>query len=365
MKPILPIAALAALLLLPASSSAVTRGEVVKEADYPWFADALGCGGTLIAPDRVLTAAHCVLPLEGFDGIELTLGSSFEHGRRLKVRRHARDPRFQDIGPQLMARYDLAILELAEPVTDVEPLPVAERAPAAGTPAYIIGHGRRRWFGLDPDATPKRFRDGFSRPLVRGRQVIVSDAACRHYYAHNRFKRDFFDATDMICSLDPRSRRSTSPGAPWTSVCSGDSGGPLVAGGKLVGVVSWSEWCGVRHDPAVFARMPALRDFALGEPVWAPTAVELPTVTVSPSALTCNAPRFEGDAQVFGAVWTEIPASGDVLILPKETGLTLARLHAGSRYACAIRARNAGGSSRTPASVPVAAITGERPAYAG
>jgi secreted trypsin-like serine protease len=336
---------------------AITRGEIVKEADYPWFADALGCGGTLIAPDRVLTAAHCVIPLEGFDEIKLTLGSRFEQGRFLKVRRHARDPRFEDIGPQLMARYDLAILELAEPVTDVKPLPIADRAPAAGTPAYIIGHGKRRWFGFDPDATPERFRaTGFARPLVFGKQEIVSDAACKAYYAHNRYQRDFFDAADMICSLDPRSKRSASPGAPWTSVCIGDSGGPLVAGGKLVGVVSWSEWCGVRHDPAVFARVSSLRDFALGDPVWAPTAVELPTVTASAGALTCNAPRFEGEADVFAAVWTEIGASGDVVVLPKETGLTLARPRASSRYTCAIRARNAGGSSRTPASAPVAAV---------
>jgi hypothetical protein len=105
MKPILPIAALA-LLLLPAPALAVTRGEVVREAQYRWMADLLGCGGTPIAPDRVLTAAHrvltaahCVVPLEGLDEIRLSIGSRFESGRWLKVRRHARDPRYQDIGP--------------------------------------------------------------------------------------------------------------------------------------------------------------------------------------------------------------------------------------------------------------------------
>ena len=164
-----------------------------------------------------------------------------------------------------MARYDLAVLELAEPVKGIEPLPVAESDPKAGAPATILGHGRRRFFGLDLEDTPARYRT-MGRPLVKGKQTIVSDAACKKYYATNRYKRDFFDPADMICSLDPLSKPSRAAGAPWTSVCMGDSGGPLVSGGKLVGVTSWSEWCGLRHDPAVFARVSKLREFALGEP---------------------------------------------------------------------------------------------------
>ena len=347
MKPILPIA-LAALLLLPATASAVTRGEVVPESRYPWMADLLGCGGTLIAPDRVLTAAHCVVPIEGLEEITLTLGEPFESGRRLKVRRHARDPRYQSL--DLMARYDLAVLELAEPVQGIEPLPVATSDPRPGAPAMILGHGRRRWFGLDIDATPKRFRT-FGRPLVAGVQEIVSDSRCRSYYAHNRYKRDFFDPADMICSIDPRSRPSKADGAPWTSGCVGDSGGPLVAGGKLVGVTSWSEWCGVRHDPTVFARVAKLRDFALGEPVWAPVALEPPTVAVEPGRLTCVAPRFEGAADVTGAVWSEVRAPGEIVPIANSAELTLVPV-AGRRYACSVRARNAGGAMRTAFSAP-------------
>jgi secreted trypsin-like serine protease len=346
MKRILPIA-LAALVLLPGSADAVTRGTVVPESRYPWFADLMGCGGTLVSPTRVVTAAHCLIPMEAFEEITLTLGEAYPGGKRLQVRRHARDPRFASDKRQLMARYDIAVLELAEPVTDVEPVPVAQSDPPAGAAATIIGHGKRRWFGLSKE-TPKRFVD-LTRPLVSGVQEIVADADCRSYYAHNRYKDDFFDSADMICSLDPRSKPSKAAGAPWTSVCMGDSGGPLISRGELVGVVSWSEWCGVRHDPAVFARVSKLRDFVLGEPVWAPVALGVPTVSASGGRLTCVAPAFEGEAEVFGAVWSE-----NGTIVPKLSGVEV-QGKPGRRYTCSIRARNAGGSSRSSASAPVTA----------
>src|SRR6185503_1507578 len=46
-------------LLAAASAGAVIGGSPLAEAQVPWFAN-LGCGGSLVAPDRILTAAHCV-----------------------------------------------------------------------------------------------------------------------------------------------------------------------------------------------------------------------------------------------------------------------------------------------------------------
>ncbi len=46
-------------LLGPAPAGAVVGGEEIDGTTTQWFAS-LGCGGTLVAPDRIVTAAHCV-----------------------------------------------------------------------------------------------------------------------------------------------------------------------------------------------------------------------------------------------------------------------------------------------------------------
>jgi len=43
-----------------APAGAVVGGEPIAPESVPWLADVAGCGGTLVAPDRVLTAGHCV-----------------------------------------------------------------------------------------------------------------------------------------------------------------------------------------------------------------------------------------------------------------------------------------------------------------
>ena len=45
----------------PRARAAVVGGEPAPPGAYPYIvALSRGCGGTLIAPDRVLTAGHCV-----------------------------------------------------------------------------------------------------------------------------------------------------------------------------------------------------------------------------------------------------------------------------------------------------------------
>jgi trypsin len=356
-SPLLLPLVLVALALTASPAGAIVRGHDVPQAKYPWMVDMLGCGGTLIAPDRVLTAAHCVEPLETAEQIELTVGGDYTRGVHVRVVAHAKHPRWDGVN-ELMTRYDLALLRLAEPVT-ARPLPLASAVPAPGAQVTAIGRGRQRWFGLDLAATPNDLRS-LGRPLREVTMARMSDADCARYFATNRYARDFFSSRDMVCAADPASRPSRRRGERWAAVCVGDSGGPLIHGGRLVGVTAWGEWCGLRHDPSVFARVPALRAFALDpSPTWAPTSPEPARVISDGLTLHCEPPtRWDGPARVIGYRWMERVQDGDLTFsIPlrgaEDPSYTPPPSLSGHRVACAVLAANAGGRSRTEASAAV------------
>ena len=68
-----------------APSGAVVGGEPVAPESVPWFAEVGGCGGMLVAPDRVLTAGHCVegVPLGSVAGV--LVGTKQRHGTRFAM----------------------------------------------------------------------------------------------------------------------------------------------------------------------------------------------------------------------------------------------------------------------------------------
>ncbi|HET6469056.1 MAG TPA: trypsin-like serine protease [Geminicoccaceae bacterium] len=178
----------------PAAPGEGARGREPAQAAWPWVAigrvnrDGGGfCSGTLIAPDRVLTAAHClwgrrlgrVLPVRALHFLAGYRGGAFlAHGR---VRALRTDPALafdRDGRPEDPTR-DWAVLELERPIDGagvLRPVPIAptdlvERAVAEHRPLARAGYRRDRQHALS--------RSPACRPLglARGGRLLVHDCA--------------------------------------------------------------------------------------------------------------------------------------------------------------------------------------------
>ncbi|ACU39675.1 serine protease [Actinosynnema mirum] len=230
---------LASQLVAAPAALAVVGGSVAGRA--PWVAallDARGsqfCGGALIAPDRVVTAAHCTQE-RGLLGPrdraprQLTVvldrhDLRTRSGVRVGVSGIWRHPAFTDVG----RGDDLAVLQLDGPVA-FEPVRVGDAV--AGRTATAYGWGRTA-------------ESGPVSSLLRQVDVpIRADHDCAAALAGYR-------ADAMLCAGFPDGGRDA---------CTGDSGGPLVSDGLLVGVVSYGRGCARAGQPGAYTRLAHYRD---------------------------------------------------------------------------------------------------------
>jgi secreted trypsin-like serine protease len=217
----------------------VVGGERVSIAEHPWvvyLADSGGyqfCGGTLVAPTKVVTAAHCAAG-------RTPRNTRVVVGREDKNSDQGRVVRVTDIwvhSDYLTADQgaDVAVLTLRDAMAE-RPLPLAgpqdESLYAPGTPGRVLGWGRTSEQGA------------VSRYLLGATVPVMADADCADVYLQ-------YDPAEMTCAGYPEGGVDT---------CQGDSGGPFVAGGKLIGITSWGEGCARRNRPGIYTRVLAYAD---------------------------------------------------------------------------------------------------------
>ncbi|MGQ9369889.1 trypsin-like serine peptidase [Azospirillum sp. ST 5-10] len=131
----------------------------------PWSAVArvqtnLGgrCSGALVAPDRVLTAAHCLFNPRTrrlFEASSLHVLFGYDRGAyrvHRTVERYDVGPAYDGSQPMATLAADWAVLTLAPgPPTGATPLPVADEPPAAGTALALAGFSQDRAHRLMAD----------------------------------------------------------------------------------------------------------------------------------------------------------------------------------------------------------------------
>ena len=311
-------------------SSRIIGGQPTPPGAYPWMTALVLagedprkgqiCGATLIAPKRLLTAAHC-LSVEEPKRLDAVVGAerlSAEDGERIGVDRYALDPQ----------RADMALLRLAREAPSVPVLPPATSADGPlyepGDDATVIGWGLTKQDGTKP-----------SNRLREVEVPIVSDADCEAAYAGNQ---------------PPfRPKREICAGAADRDACAGDSGGPLVvadgAGGlRQVGVVSAGRGCGLARFPGIYSEVPARIDFvAASSPIWAPEpgrSLRVKGRAKVGHKLRCSDGRWAGKQIEFRFFWFARRTARRI-----DEGRTFVpeAKHAGSRVFCIVVAQNPGG----------------------
>ncbi|GAA3867154.1 serine protease [Saccharothrix violaceirubra] len=233
------ISVLVVLVLLAVAAPGPARAIVGGHpADEPWVVALfdpgrnLFCGGALIAPDKVVTAAHCTVErtaLATLDRQRITVVAGRPDldqpvGHEVEVASSWRHPDFRSVAEG----DDVAILTLAHP------LPYRTIAVGAAYTGPATVHGWGRTGELAPA----------SRVLRAVDVPVLDDGTCRKADSvHNPAK--------MLCAGYPEGGKDA---------CEGDSGGPIVQDGALIGVVSYGRGCARPGEPGVYTRLAAYLD---------------------------------------------------------------------------------------------------------
>ena len=271
---------------VPASAAGPVQPRIVPGSDpaadgeYPWTVALVSdsatpgpkrafCGGTLIAPGIVLTAAHCTIGSAPGD-FDVVAGdfdlASVDDDHLFGVTRISLHPLAEGGDDDVVPRRDVSLLTLDG---DVTPLAPAAQPATVGAPSDLNADDPTSFtvsgWGITDDS------NGDTVAVMRHATIGRSaDSACTSIFDEN-FGSLVFSPVDQICAIgDP------SPGGPpdddeIVDTCNGDSGGPLMwnstgtatadsaTGWKLIGVTSWGLGCAVRASdgepiPGVYAR---------------------------------------------------------------------------------------------------------------
>lgn len=225
----------------------IVGGIPVDAGVYPWFARSAfnrrwgGCGGSLVSPEYVLTAAHCIdniSSIKEYGGYQIgALCFPFgpftyncqQKSESFGIKEIIMHPRY-DMDDSHTNDFALVRLDGRSSITPVrmdagDVSPLYETECCKGN-LWPIGFGDLEQSG--------------SRDLMHVNINYVKQEDCRRAYPRENIR------DNMLCAADS-----------GQGSCQGDSGGPLYDSDNetLVGVVSWGYNCANDRYPGVYSRI--------------------------------------------------------------------------------------------------------------
>ncbi|GMH42116.1 hypothetical protein BSKO_10035 [Bryopsis sp. KO-2023] len=200
------------------------------------------CGGTLIAPNVILTAAHCVVVDKGKNpdvhlGRVNRAGDDSGRFQEFSVKETRIHPKYEERGG--WKNNDLALLVMDKSASVKPAILPKNDCVERGKCKTVVTVG----WGLTVADNRRSNADVIQKVEVPTMKRAACDAA---------MDEEVTDA--MICA-----------GEEGKDACQNDSGGPLFFKDKIVGVVSWGVGCGEKGKPGVYASVPAMFDWIRGE----------------------------------------------------------------------------------------------------
>lgn len=230
----------------------IVGGQTAPKGAYPWMTalvmrgqtslDGQFCGGALIHPQWVLSAAHCVEGMKA-SALDVVVGGhdlrSATDGTRVAVSRIVIHPRFSTSNGLLV--HDFALLKLSQPITGVAVLPLADAASQVAPGTAVRGLG---WGTIS--------EGGRSSPVLL------------------EVDMNLFSLTAAAQVYPGLSEAHLAAGVPGggRDTCQGDSGGPLVisdgrGGWRHAGTVSFGDGCGRDGVPGIYGNTVTYRSWIL------------------------------------------------------------------------------------------------------
>ncbi|KAL0972886.1 hypothetical protein UPYG_G00196060 [Umbra pygmaea] len=231
-------------------TSRIIGGTVAKLGHWPWqlslhFLGSHTCGGVLISPDFVVTAAHCFPSSIALirDASKWRVYGGVVSQDKLPTPFLVEKIIVNENYDNFTNDQDLAILKLTSPVIfnySVQPacLPAFDQTIAQGTKCWTSGFGTTNEGAAKP-----------SKVLMAVTVEMIDMRVCNSPSVYIGSV-----STNMLCAGDLNGGRDS---------CQGDSGGPLVCQDsdkhwQLVGVTSWGSGCGQRNKPGVYTKVSSL-----------------------------------------------------------------------------------------------------------